>query len=96
LSGFNALAFPSAVDALHAAEAGCPDLLITDVSIPSMNGIDLAIRSKSLSPSSKVVLFSGHMATSGSLDAARGQGHELTVLAKPVHAKELLATMQNL
>jgi DNA-binding NtrC family response regulator len=69
--GFSTKGFQSAKDAIQAAESECPDLLITDVSMPGMNGIDLAIQFKSLCPSCKVVLFSGHANTAG----LPGQSH---------------------
>jgi FixJ family two-component response regulator len=87
MSGFNVTSFNSAADTLQAAETGCPDLLITDVSMPGMNGIDLAIRFPSLYPNCEVVLISGHMATAGTLVTAKDQGHDFTILAKPVHSK---------
>jgi CheY-like chemotaxis protein len=94
--GFSTKGFQSAKDAIQAAESECPDLLITDVSMPGMNGIDLAIQFKSLCPSCKVVLFSGHANTAGLLETARGQGHEFTLLTKPVHPKDLLAAIAKL
>ena len=95
-SGFNATGFNGAEDALQAAEAGCPDLLITDVSMPGMNGIELAIRFRSLHPNCKILLFSGHTASGGLLDAAKGRGYHFTILAKPVHPKELLAEIKRI
>jgi DNA-binding NtrC family response regulator len=95
-AGFNAIGFGSAEAALKAAESGFPDLLITDVSMPGMNGIELAIRFKTLCPDCKVLLFSGHMATAGLLDIANSQGHDFTIMAKPIHPKELLAAISDL
>jgi DNA-binding NtrC family response regulator len=94
--GFSAKGFPAAKDAIQAAESECPDLLITDVSMPGTNGIDLAIQLKSLCPRCKVVLFSGHATTAGLLETARSQGHEFTLLTKPVHPKDLLAAIAKL
>src|SRR5580658_9231151 len=69
-SGFRASAFTSAEDAIKAAERDGPALLITDVVMPGMNGIDLAIHLKSLCPKCKVLLFSGQAATSDLLESA--------------------------
>jgi CheY-like chemotaxis protein len=38
-SGFEAVAFTRPLEALRAAEVRCPDFLITDVSMPILNGI---------------------------------------------------------
>jgi CheY-like chemotaxis protein len=95
-SGFEATGFNGAADALQAAEAGCPDLLITDVSMPGMNGIELAIRFRSLYPTCKIVLFSGHASTGDLLQVAKGKGHDFTILAKPIHPKDLLAAITKL
>lgn len=91
--GFHATGFACSEAALQAAESGCPDLLITDVAMPSMNGIDLAIQFKALYPDCKIVLFSGHMATGELLEIASRQGHDFTILPKPVHPKDLLAAL---
>jgi FixJ family two-component response regulator len=97
MSGFNASDYSSAQDALvAAAELGPPQLLITDVSMPGMNGIDLAIQFKALYPTCKVLLFSGQASTSDLLEMARNDGHDFKVLAKPVHPKELLAAITKL
>jgi FixJ family two-component response regulator len=95
-SGYRAVAYASAEAAMKAAEAESPSLLITDVNMPGMNGIDLAIRFKTLYPGCKLLLFSGHLATVGLLQAARELGHDFEVMAKPVHPKDLLAAIEKL
>jgi CheY-like chemotaxis protein len=96
LSGFSATGFESAEAAIQAAESQCPDLLIADVVMPGMNGIDLAIRFKSYFPDCKTLLFSGQLVTNDLLSAASSEGHKFPILAKPVHPTELLAAVQSL
>ena len=95
-SGFQATAFTSAEDAVKAAECEGPSLLITDVVMPGMNGVDLAIRLKSICPKCKVLLFSGQATTSDLLESARQSGHNFDLLNKPVHPKDLLAAIRRL
>jgi DNA-binding NtrC family response regulator len=95
-SGFRAIAFTRPRQALQAAEAEGATLLISDVCMPGMSGIDLAIRLKSICPDCKVLLFSGQAATVDFLEVAGRQGHNFTLLSKPVHPKDLLAAIQRL
>jgi CheY-like chemotaxis protein len=50
LQGFDARAFDKPFDALQAAVETPPDMLITDVMMPPISGIDLAIRIRELCP----------------------------------------------
>jgi len=95
-SGFQATAFTSAEEAIRAAECEGPSLLISDVVMPGMNGVDLAIDLKTLCPKCKVLLFSGQAGMSALIDSARRAGHDFELLAKPVHPKELLAAIRKL
>jgi FixJ family two-component response regulator len=95
-SGFEAVAFTQPVEALRAAEVRCPAFLITDVAMPVLNGIDLAIQFKAIYPSCRVLLFSGALSTSARVDGAKEKGFEFPILAKPVHPKELLAKLKQL
>lgn len=47
-------------EARRLAEAGRIDILITDVRMPGMNGLDLAINVRELWPRCKVIFLSGH------------------------------------
>jgi CheY-like chemotaxis protein len=95
-SGFDAAAFTDPLKALVAAETRCPDFLITDVMMPALNGIDLAVQFKAIYPQCRVLLFSGAMSTGLLLESARDKGHEFQVLAKPVHPNELLSTLKEM
>ena len=94
-SGFSAVAFEDPVKALAAAAEGTPpDLLISDVMMPGMSGIELAIQFNKCYPQCKVLLFSGQVATADMLEAAKLQGYQFEVLQKPVHPSDLLAKLR--
>jgi len=95
-SGFRAVSFTDPADALRSAETIIPDLLISDVVMPEMNGIELAIRFRSAHPGCKVLLFSGQGGTVDLLESAKRQGHDFHILTKPVHPKDLLAAIAKL
>ncbi len=94
--GFHATSFSDPITALQAAPAENPDLLITDVVMPEMSGIDLAIQLREACPDCKVLLFSGQAATADLLQAAQANGYTFELLLKPVHPADLLARIQAL
>ncbi|MGD0094874.1 MAG: response regulator [Terracidiphilus sp.] len=89
--GFTARAVYSGEDALAQALSFAPDMFLSDVMMPGLDGIETAIRMRMQLPGLKVLLFSGQAATADLLDKARTQGYEFDVLVKPVHPKDLLA-----
>ena len=93
-AGYTATAFDDPISALAAAELSPPHLLITDVMMPGMSGVELAIRFCNSFPECKVLLFSGKAATADLLDTARNQGYEFELLSKPVHPADLLAKLE--
>jgi CheY-like chemotaxis protein len=93
LSGFPAIAAYDGNGALGAALLQPPEMLITDVVLPGMNGIELAITVKRVYPDCKILLFSGQANTADLLATARQAGYRFTLLNKPVAPQELLATV---
>jgi len=93
-SGFDAAAVYTGSDAVERARKEKPDLVISDVIMPDMNGIEAAIRIRQMLPGCKILLFSGQAATADLLEKARLQGHEFEILAKPVHPQDLLAKLR--
>ncbi len=92
--GYDASAVYTGTGAVERAKAVKPDLIISDVIMPDMNGIEAAIRIRQFLPSCKILLFSGQAATADLLESARAQGHEFEILAKPVHPQDLLAKLR--
>lgn len=93
-SGFEARAVYSGEGALEMATAFEPDMLISDVIMADLNGIDAAIRIREQLPHIKILLFSGQAATADLLEKARSQGYEFEILAKPVHPQDLLSRLR--
>jgi CheY-like chemotaxis protein len=89
-SGFDARAVYSGEAAIDTVSDFEPDMLVTDVIMADLNGIETAIRMRRMLPNIKVLLFSGQASTADLLDKARAQGHEFEILAKPVHPQDLL------
>ena len=94
LNGYDASAVYTGTAAVESARSGQPDLIISDVIMPDMNGIEAAIRIRQFLPACKILLFSGQAATADLLERARAQGHEFEILAKPVHPADLLAKLK--
>lgn len=89
-SGFTTITAYDGASALRLAIAAPPDLIITDVMMPGMTGIELAITISQTIPACKILLFSGQAATVDLLEQARDAGHNFTTLTKPVHPTDML------
>lgn len=90
-SGYSTSTAYDANSALEAVLVKPPAVLITDVVLPGMSGIELAITVRRIFPDCKVVLFSGNAATSSMLEPAIRAGHNFVLLTKPVHPREMLS-----
>ncbi len=96
MNGFRARSFTRAREALNAAPLQAPDLLISDVVMRDISGIDLAILITVQCPRCKILLFSGHASTSDLLQVARDKGYNFRLLSKPVHPADLLSEVGTL
>jgi DNA-binding NtrC family response regulator len=94
-AGFEAHAFDHPDKAVAARSQTAPDLLISDVMMPGMTGVELAIHFRKAQPECKVLLFSGQAATADLLEKAREQGYDFDLLSKPVHPTDLLAKLRS-
>jgi len=91
LHGYESAAVYRGEDAVERSRSFRPELVIADVVMPGMNGIEAAIAIRKMLPGCKILLFSGQAATADLLQEARRSGHDFDILSKPVHPDELLA-----
>lgn len=84
------------ISALELARAYPPTLLITDVMMPGMTGVELALALEEMISEIKVLLFSGQAATMDLLKQAKEMGKHFTLLSKPVHPVDMLRRVSNL
>ena len=89
-NGFSTLTAYDGKRALELASVTSPELLISDVVMPGMTGVELAIAITHMIPACKVLLFSGQAATADLLENARNAGYNFTTLLKPVHPTDML------
>lgn len=90
LSGYAAAPAYNGEAAIESALRTPPELLISDIVMPGMNGIDLAIRLQHLAPQCKVILSSGQPVSAQLLDLAGREGWNFAFLHKPIHPAQLL------
>jgi DNA-binding NtrC family response regulator len=93
---FAAHAAYDGAEALHLAQLIPPEFLITDVLMPGLNGIELAIAVKEMIPDCKVLLFSGHAQLSALVDDPRCASFDFPMLTKPIHPDILLAHISSM
>jgi len=79
-AGFRARAFDHPDKAIAARAEMAPDLLISDVMMPGMTGVELAIHFREAQPECKVLLFSGQAITTDLLKKARELGYDFELL----------------
>jgi DNA-binding response OmpR family regulator len=89
-AGFITMTAYDGETALRIASAITPALLISDVVMPGITGVELAIMLTQSVPNLKVLLFSGQASTVDLLEKARRGGHYFTALTKPVHPTNML------
>jgi len=89
-SGFRASRAYTAHSALQIARKLKPDYLLTDVLMPNMNGVELAIAVSTELPRTRIVLFSGQAGITDILHRAKEHGYVFDLLAKPMHPEKLV------
>ena len=94
IGGFDAEAVSDGVAAIERARTIRPDILLSDVQMPNMNGIEAAKKIRGFLPNCRIVLLSGHVETGELLERARAEGHKFEVLTKPIGPEDLLSALR--
>ncbi len=93
-AGFHALAAYDGWSALETAASFQPDYLLSDVLMPRMDGVELAIAVRRTQPAARIVLFSGQAGIAEILQRGKNQGYEFELLAKPIHPLRLIERLK--
>ncbi len=72
--GFEAIPVSSGASAIELAKTVRPAIVLSDVIMPGLNGIETGIKIREIVPNCKVILFSGQAATVDLLEKARSTG----------------------
>jgi DNA-binding response OmpR family regulator len=83
----------SAISLTKLMQPARPDLLVTDVVMPGMNGVETAKEMVKLVPTCRIILFSGQAASIDLVSNAEAEGYSFEILAKPINPNILLATI---
>ncbi len=86
-SGYSVTAVDRGTAALPLIEPGAFDLLLTDIVMPEMDGIELAQRAGDIAPAMRVMFISGFAAVTRKAGKAVPQAK---VLSKPFHLRDLV------
>jgi CheY-like chemotaxis protein len=92
--GFRVESFTDAFEALQAARYKAPDLLLADIRMPLMSGIELAIQVREDCPECKILLLTGQAEIEETLAMFKADGQDFDLLRKPLHPTELLRRIQ--
>ena len=87
-SGHEVERFARAEDALSAARSAMPDVVITDVQLPGMNGVELVAELRKLEPSLLCVVMTAHGSVQLAVEAMRAGAFEF--VEKPVDLARLV------
>lgn len=88
--GYDCRVVYSGAAALAQSREFQPALLISDVILPDINGVEVAIRVRQLVPACEILLLSGQAATADLMREATAAGHRFHLLSKPIPPDELL------
>lgn len=92
-AGYEVVAVDRGTAALPWLETEAFDLLLTDIVMPEMDGIELAQRCANISPETKVMFITGFAAVS--LKASR-EAPQAKILSKPFHLRDLVLEVQRI
>jgi two-component system cell cycle response regulator CpdR len=95
-AGYEVHAFANGAEAYARLSQEPFSLLLTDIVMPEMDGIELARRASELDPALKIMFITGFAAVTLNSDEGNGRRPDARVLSKPFHLKELVSEIDAL
>jgi DNA-binding response OmpR family regulator len=92
-NGLATITAPDGTSALDVARLIPPQLLLSDLALPGMDGFELALELTGVIPDCEVILFSGQYSTSDLVTMHHSEDQDFLTLMKPVHPVELLESV---
>lgn len=93
-AGYEVVAFENGEDAYNRLLQEPFTLLLTDIVMPRMDGIELARRASEIDPELKIMFITGFAAVTLKTDVAAAR--QATVLSKPFHLRDLVSEVDRL
>ena len=93
-AGYEVISFDNGLSAYQRLREEPFELLLTDIVMPEMDGIELARRASELDPDIKIMFITGFAAVA--LNSNSGAPKNAKVLSKPVHLRELVTEVQKM
>jgi two-component system cell cycle response regulator CpdR len=93
-AGYEVISFDNGLSAYQRLREEPFELLLTDIVMPEMDGIELARRASELDPDIKIMFITGFAAVALNSDSTAPKNAK--VLSKPVHLRELVNEVQKM
>ena len=87
-AGYDVVSYGNGAEAFEGLKAKPVTLLLTDIVMPEMDGIELAKRASELHPNMKIMFITGFAAVA--LQPINEAPKEARILSKPIHLKDLV------
>lgn len=93
-AGYDVVSYENGEDAFERLKEEPFTLLLTDIVMPKMDGIELARRASELDPDLKIMFITGFAAVA--LNSDTKAAREAPILSKPFHLKDLVLQVERL
>jgi CheY-like chemotaxis protein/anti-sigma regulatory factor (Ser/Thr protein kinase) len=91
--GYSVIEVGDGPEALKQIEREPIELLITDIVMPNMDGIELLERARAIRPEMQAIIITGHGTQRAAIEALKNQACDF--ISKPFEIEELRAAIQN-
>src|ERR1700689_3593758 len=93
-AGYEVISYDNGLSAYQRLREEPFELLLTDIVMPEMNGMDLARPASEIAPDIKIMFITGFAAVALNADSAAPKNAK--VLSKPVHLRELVSEVNKM